>query len=264
VRPAWLLPLLLIATPAAAAKAPSRFPAVRVFHVNTQQEVRFQLYDADGRPQRSQMKRIEKLLRCHHTGKKHAIHWRLLQMLYRVARHYPAQKVEIVAGYRDPKVARQKGVAKSYHTRGRAVDIRVPGVSNERLRDYLKSFSKVGVGYYPNSHHVHLDVRDDRSAYWVDTSGPGERAAVQPAAQRPVADAATNGDGEHGVEPAATSASEVASTPDHAVTADQPSIATAVAGAASEGEATPPAAETVAAERTRRTPARTHADPVTR
>ena len=35
---------------------------------------------------------------------------------------------------------------------------------------------KVGVGYYPNSSFVHLDVRKDRSAFWIDYSGPGERA----------------------------------------------------------------------------------------
>ena len=45
------------------------------------------------------------------------------------------------------------------------------------LRDYLrKTFDKVGVGYYPNSTFVHLDVRKDRSAFWIDYSGPGERA----------------------------------------------------------------------------------------
>jgi hypothetical protein len=32
----------------------------------------------------------------------------------------------------------------------------------------------VGVGYYPNSTHIHLDVRD-KTTYWVDYSFPGER-----------------------------------------------------------------------------------------
>jgi hypothetical protein len=53
----------------------------------------------------------------------------------------------------------------------------VEGVKNTDLRDYLrKSFKKVGVGYYPNSTFVHLDVRKDRSAFWIDYSGPGDRA----------------------------------------------------------------------------------------
>jgi hypothetical protein len=46
-------------------------------------------------------------------------------------------------------------------------------VPNAALRDYLRTLPNVGVGYYPNSTHVHLDVRE-ASAYWVDEAGPGE------------------------------------------------------------------------------------------
>jgi hypothetical protein len=61
--------------------------------------------------------------------------------------------------------------------KGLACDFRVAGVSNTELRDYLRrNFDKVGVGYYPNSSFVHLDVRKDHSAFWIDYSGPGERA----------------------------------------------------------------------------------------
>lgn len=175
MRPAWLLIVLLV-TPAFAAKTASRYPAVRVYHVNHKQGLTFSLYDAKGLPQQTQMRKLEKLLRCHHTGKRHSIHWRLMQLIYRVARHYPSRRIEIVAGYRDLRIAKQKGASKSYHTKGRAVDLRVPGVSNEALRDYLRTFKKVGVGYYPNSTHVHVDVREDRGAYWVDHSAPGEPA----------------------------------------------------------------------------------------
>jgi hypothetical protein len=47
------------------------------------------------------------------------------------------------------------------------------GVPNSALRDYLRTLRDVGVGYYPNSTFVHLDVRE-RSASWVDYAGPGE------------------------------------------------------------------------------------------
>ena len=58
--------------------------------------------------------------------------------------------------------------------KGLACDFRVEGVKTTELRDYLrKAFDKVGVGYYPNSTFVHLDVRKDRSAFWIDYSGPG-------------------------------------------------------------------------------------------
>jgi hypothetical protein len=56
---------------------------------------------------------------------------------------------------------------------GRAVDFRIIGVPNEALRDYLRTFPNVGVGYYPNSTFVHFDARD-APAYWVDYSRPGQ------------------------------------------------------------------------------------------
>jgi hypothetical protein len=65
--------------------------------------------------------------------------------------------------------------------KGLACDFRVEGVKTAELRDYLRhTFDKVGVGYYPNSSFVHLDVRKDRSAFWIDYSGPGERAVYSP------------------------------------------------------------------------------------
>jgi uncharacterized protein YcbK (DUF882 family) len=173
--------------------------------VNFRKDLRFSLYDPKGFPQKSQMKRLERHLRCHHTGKRHGIHWRLQQLIYKVARHFPAQRLEVVSGYRHPRIARLKGVPKSYHTRGRALDFRVPGVPNARLRDYLRTFKKVGIGYYPNSTFVHLDVREKRSAYWVDESGPERGAEIKrakakkptqpdtPAAKSPPPDAQVGG-----------------------------------------------------------------------
>jgi hypothetical protein len=40
------------------------------------------------------------------------------------------------------------------------------------------TFADVGVGYYPRSGFVHLDRRD-RSFYWIDNSGPGQRSRTR-------------------------------------------------------------------------------------
>ena len=61
--------------------------------------------------------------------------------------------------------------------KGLACDMRVVGVKNTELRDFFRQrFKSVGVGYYPNSSFVHLDVRRGASAFWIDYSGPGETA----------------------------------------------------------------------------------------
>jgi hypothetical protein len=36
----------------------------------------------------------------------------------------------------------------------------------------------VGVGFYPTSGFVHLDVRKGPSFYWVDRSGPGKPSCL--------------------------------------------------------------------------------------
>jgi hypothetical protein len=56
---------------------------------------------------------------------------------------------------------------------GHAIDFAVRGVPTEVVRDFCNTLKDVGVGYYPKSGFVHLDVRN-ANARWVDESGPGE------------------------------------------------------------------------------------------
>lgn len=123
------------------------------------------------------MGNIAQLLRCHHTGRRHAISPRLVEILYATARHFGSAKMYVIAGYRAPRIAREKGNPKSPHKRGVACDFRLTDVSIEALRDYLRSkYHNIGVGYYPNSGFIHVDVDRRRPAYWIDYSAPGQRA----------------------------------------------------------------------------------------
>ncbi|UCH29958.1 MAG: DUF882 domain-containing protein, partial [Myxococcales bacterium] len=72
----------------------------------------------------------------------------------------------------------------SRHAAGEAVDVRVEGVPNEALRDYCLTLRRVGVGYYPRSSFVHVDIRD-REVYWVDWSRPGEPPLYLPPGETP-------------------------------------------------------------------------------
>lgn len=95
-------------------------------------------------------------------------------MLLSVSAHWPTRTIVVHSGYRDPSVSFH--AKRSNHTRGRAIDIRIPGVSNRELFSALRrSFDHIGLGYYPNSSFVHLDVRD-KNAFWVDYAGPGQAA----------------------------------------------------------------------------------------
>ncbi|HLI77911.1 MAG TPA: DUF882 domain-containing protein [Acidobacteriaceae bacterium] len=78
----------------------------------------------------------------------------------------PNAVIDIVCGYRTPwsnnylrTRAAVTGVAKnSQHVQAKAIDIRIPGVSTSHLRDVALSLHGGGVGYYPVSEFVHVDV----------------------------------------------------------------------------------------------------------
>lgn len=147
-----------------------RYPAVNLVHIKTKERFAFRLYDKRGRANRPVLRRLRHFMRCRRTGRSRPIAWRLARTLYSVGRKYAGRTVYVYSGVRHRRVARLRG---SRHIVGHAVDIHVAGVSNRALRDYLRrSYRAIGVGYYPNSYFVHLDVRD-RSAFWVDLSGPG-------------------------------------------------------------------------------------------
>jgi len=104
---------------------------------------------------------------------------RLLALLAEVSDHFGRRPLHIVSGYRTTS-----WVEESKHPLGRACDFVVLGVPNTVLRDYLKTLENVGVGYYPNSTFVHLDVRE-RNTYWVDYASPGEPPRLTPTAVIP-------------------------------------------------------------------------------
>ncbi len=71
---------------------------------------------------------------------------------------------EVVSGYRSPATnaalrRKSRAVAKnSYHMRGMAIDVRLPGRGVTQLRLAALRQRAGGVGYYPGSGFIHLDV----------------------------------------------------------------------------------------------------------
>lgn len=111
---------------------------------------------------------IEHVLASWRTGTEHEIDPRLIQLVVKVSDTFGGRPIRVVSGYREHSFA-----VESKHKVGRAFDFSIPGIPNSIVRDYLRTLPRVGVGYYPNSTHVHMDVREE-SAYWVDESAPGE------------------------------------------------------------------------------------------
>ncbi len=115
---------------------------------------------------------IDRLLRCHFTNRQIAMDSRLPGILVKAAEHFQAARVEIVSGFRAPKynlMLRKKGhrvARESEHTFGHAVDFRLPGVTTERLRSWVRRLRQGGVGYYQDDGFVHVDTGPVR--YWAE------------------------------------------------------------------------------------------------
>jgi uncharacterized protein YcbK (DUF882 family) len=106
---------------------------------------------------------LRRFLRCQRTTAETPIDPRLIDLLHTIAER-TGQRIQVVSGFRAPMFST---ATLSYHTRGMAADIRIPGMTPLMVRDLAMSLGVKGIGYYPVSKFVHVDVRDHK-AYWID------------------------------------------------------------------------------------------------
>jgi uncharacterized protein YcbK (DUF882 family) len=122
-------------------------------------------YWEDGRYLADGLREIDYVLRDFRTNEVRSIDPELLDLLHglRLVMDYD-RPISVISGYRCPATnamlaARSKQVAKnSYHVRGMAIDIRLPGRQLTAVRDSAKALALGGVGYYPESEFVHVDT----------------------------------------------------------------------------------------------------------
>jgi LysM repeat protein len=133
--------------------------------------------DANGKLRPAARKAISQLLGA--TGDHPGVPDRLIHLMVDVSDTFGGRPLHIVSGYRASSYFRD-----SRHKTSQAIDFAVVGVPNASVRDYLLTRTSVGVGFYPNSSFLHLDVRP-RNTYWVDYAGPGEAPRRRPRGYTP-------------------------------------------------------------------------------
>jgi uncharacterized protein YcbK (DUF882 family) len=131
--------------------------------VNTGEQIDVKLDLASGEVEASSYRALRHLMRCQRTGAETPLDPRLIELLYRISQR-TRQTIEIVSGFRAPMFSL---ATLSYHTRGMAADIRVPGMTPLMVRDLARAMGVKGIGYYPVSQFVHVDVRDEPQE-WTD------------------------------------------------------------------------------------------------
>jgi uncharacterized protein YcbK (DUF882 family) len=109
---------------------------------------------------------LDYFLRDHRTGDVRHFDPRLYDILYDLTSSigHPSAEIDIVCGYRTSSTneslrAHSTGVAKnSLHIQAEAIDLRMPGVDTLKLRKAALALGRGGVGYYPHSDFIHVDV----------------------------------------------------------------------------------------------------------
>jgi uncharacterized protein YcbK (DUF882 family) len=155
----------LIAAPGLASAAALDGPRELAFHnLHTGESLKAVFWDrGDYVP--DALEAVNHVLRDFRTGDVHPIDPQLLTLLDRLQTRIDSRApFQVISGYRSPKTnamlhEHSGGVAsKSLHMQGMAIDIRVPEVALSDLHNAALSLQGGGVGYYPSSDFVHVDV----------------------------------------------------------------------------------------------------------
>ncbi len=138
--------------------------SLRFYHTHTG-ETLSRVFWAEGSYVADALADISRLLRDHRTNAVSAIDPGLLSLLARITALTGAgDTLHVISGYRSPETNRaladgSDGVARrSLHMDGQAIDIRIPGRDLNQLHNAALSLRSGGVGFYPRSQFVHVDV----------------------------------------------------------------------------------------------------------
>jgi uncharacterized protein YcbK (DUF882 family) len=151
--------------PARLAAAQNAARSLKFFNIHTRESLRATYWES-GHYLQDSLRQIDFVLRDFRTGEVHPIDPELLDVVHRISLTMDYQApINVISGYRCPATnamlaARSTGVAKdSFHIRGMAIDIRLPGQRLEAVRDTAIVIGRGGVGYYPGlDNFVHVDT----------------------------------------------------------------------------------------------------------
>ncbi|MDF7681267.1 YcbK family protein [Enterobacteriaceae bacterium ESL0689] len=137
---------------------------LRLNNLNTGESLKVEFFDGRGYIH-EELARLNYFFRDYRANKIKPIDPRLFDQLYRLQTMLGSHKpVQLISGYRSldtnaQRRAKSRGIAKhSYHTRGQAMDFHIEGIALSDIRKAALSMRAGGVGYYPQSHFVHIDT----------------------------------------------------------------------------------------------------------
>lgn len=144
-----------------------RFSSRKLSFVNIHTQETFEgVYWREGQYSEKALRRLAYLLRDRRNQKEHPIDPQLFDVLHRLQTSLGSQDAyQVICGYRSKETNAllhhtRTGVAKnSLHCKGKAIDIRIESTPLKELRNAAVALKAGGVGYYPRSDFIHLDIR---------------------------------------------------------------------------------------------------------
>jgi uncharacterized protein YcbK (DUF882 family) len=144
--------------------------SVSLHNVHTGENLKT-VYWVDGHYQVAALKSVNHLMRDHYSGTVHVMDPRVVDLIAALQHKMQTKKpFQVISGYRSPTTnawlrSHSDGVAQhSLHMEGKAIDIRLEGTSVTHLGHAARSLRAGGVGQYPDSGFVHVDV--GRVRHW--------------------------------------------------------------------------------------------------
>jgi uncharacterized protein YcbK (DUF882 family) len=136
---------------------------------NFREELKVNIYKPDGSFDEAALAQLDNAFRCRRTNEARAVNPHLYEILSIISDNYGKQRLELVSGFRYA----ERDSSRHFHAS--AMDIRVPGTSVRELYDFAQTLDLggMGIGIYPNSGFVHVDLRapGEPSYRWTDYSG---------------------------------------------------------------------------------------------
>jgi uncharacterized protein YcbK (DUF882 family) len=149
----------------ASSQTTSQDHSLHLFNTHTNETIDIVYRQGDQYIQ-SALAKLDYFLRDHNTNEVRHFDPRLYDILSDLTASvgHPHGEIDIVCGYRSSATnaalrAHTNGVAKnSLHIQAEAIDLRMPGVNTLKLRKAALALARGGVGYYPHSDFIHVDV----------------------------------------------------------------------------------------------------------
>lgn len=161
-----------VVSPVARAAPASHAPRwLKLHNIHTQEKIEA-VYFEKGQYVPDAVQALDKVLRDYRTGDVYSMRPELFDTLAALAQKTETKShFQVISGYRSPRTnamlqQRSGQVAKrSLHMDGKAMDVYLEDVALDRVRAAALDLGRGGVGYYPVSNFVHIDVGPVRR--WV-------------------------------------------------------------------------------------------------